>query len=108
MILADKSAIITGSSRGISRAIAIELAKEGADVVVVGTKRAETAQAVANTIKGMGKRAIVVMADVTNTNREQVKNLVDIALKQFGKIDILINNTGVERMARLYVSVGIS
>ncbi len=100
MILADKTAIVTGSSRGIGRAVAIEFAREGADVAVIATKRVESAQEVANTIMGMGKRAIVVKADITN--REQVKNLVDTTLKEFGKIDILVNNAGIWGMARFW------
>ena len=92
MILEGKTSIITGSSRGIGRAVALEFAKEGADVAVVGVTAVEAAQEVADEIKAMGRRAIVVMTDITN--KEQVKRLVDTTLREFGKIDILVNNAG--------------
>lgn len=101
MILENKTAVVTGSARGIGRAVAIEFAKEGADVVVVGVRHAERAQEVADTIQGLGRRAIVVMADVTD--KGQVKNLFDVTLKEFGKVDILVNNAGTSHDLALFI-----
>ena len=92
MILKDKTAIVTGSSRGIGRAVALEFAREGANVVVVGMTASEAANEVVSKIKDMGREALVVMTDVSD--RKQVNNLVDTALEKFSKIDILVNNAG--------------
>jgi 3-oxoacyl-[acyl-carrier protein] reductase len=100
MILAEKTAVITGSSRGIGRAVAIEFASEHADVAVVAKTNADAAQEVVDTIRNMGRRAIVVMADVSD--RKQANNLIDSVLKEFGKVDILVNNAGTETMGRFW------
>ena len=92
MLLKDKTAIVTGSTRGIGRVVALEFAKEGANVVVVGRTAAEAAKEVANKIRDMGREAIVVMTDISD--RKQVENLVNTALEKFSKIDILVNNAG--------------
>jgi len=97
MILEGKTSIITGSSRGIGRAVALEFAREGSDVVVVGVSAVEAAHEVADKVRAMGKRAMVVMTDVTD--KQQVETLVDITLKEFGKIDILVNNAGDVNMS---------
>ena len=90
MRLKGKVAIVTGSSRGIGRAIALAFAREGADAVVNYVRSEESAKEVASSIVKMGRRAIAVKADVSNL--EDVKSLVKRALKEFGKIDILVNN----------------
>ena len=92
MKLENKVAIITGSTRGIGRATAELFAKEGAKVVVVGTKE-ELGKEVAEEIKATGGEAIFCKTDVTSD--ESLENLVKTTLDAFGKIDILVNNAGV-------------
>ena len=92
MKLENKVAIVTGSTRGIGRATAELFAKEGAKVVVVGTKE-ELGKEVAEEIKAAGGDAIFCKTDVTSD--ESLENLVKTTLDAFGKIDILVNNAGV-------------
>ena len=91
--LQDKVAIITGASRGIGRAVALEFAREGAHVVVVGTSDPAAAQEVADEVKALGREALAVMTDVSQ--RSEVDALVQATLDKFGKIDILVNNAGI-------------
>jgi 3-oxoacyl-[acyl-carrier protein] reductase len=100
MRLQGKSAIVTGSGRGIGRAIAIKYAEEGADVLVNYTKRPDTANETAEEIRKLGRKAVVVKADVAN--KEDVDNMVKAAISEFGKVDILINNAGISNPAMLY------
>lgn len=95
MRLKGKSAIITGASRGIGRAIALAFAREGADVVVNYSSNEKLADEVVNEIRKMGRKALKVQASVSNF--EQVKQMADLTLKEFGKIDILVNNAGIVR-----------
>ena len=88
--LSGKTAIVTGSSRGIGRAIALAMAREGAKVVVNG--RQEDARVVADMIGTSGGTAIAVIADVTV--EEDVHRMVEETLQTFGSIDILVNNAG--------------
>jgi 3-oxoacyl-[acyl-carrier protein] reductase len=92
MKLKDRVAIVTGGAMGIGRAIALALAKEGADVVVADIAMKE-ANEVVKEIKALGRKAIAVRADVANV--EETKQIAQAALKEFGKIDILVNNAGV-------------
>ncbi len=92
MKLKGKVAVVTGSGRGIGRAIAIALAKEGCKVVVCSRTQKEI-DSTAKKIKKAGSEALAVKADVSNSN--DVKNLVAVTLEEFGKIDILVNNAGV-------------
>lgn len=91
--LGDKVAVVTGASRGIGKAVALEFARQGADLVVVGVTDADAAQDVTDSIKAMGRESISVMADVSH--RAEVDEIVQAALDKFGKIDILINNAGI-------------
>ncbi|MFZ3076964.1 MAG: 3-oxoacyl-ACP reductase family protein [Candidatus Aenigmatarchaeota archaeon] len=91
--LDGKVAIVTGSSRGIGKAIALEFARNGAKVVVNYFKSKEEAENVVAEIKKTGADAIAVMADVSD--ERQVKKLFEEAVKKFGRIDILVNNAGV-------------
>ncbi|MFQ5826730.1 MAG: SDR family NAD(P)-dependent oxidoreductase [Dehalococcoidia bacterium] len=93
MLLQDKVAIVTGSSRGIGRAVALEFAREGARVTVVGVTDEEAAWGVAGEIEAAGSQAIVAMTDVTQ--QAQVENMVKATLDAFGRIDILVNNAGI-------------
>ena len=93
MKLQGKVALVTGSSRGIGKATAIRLAKEGAKVVVNYIKDEKAATQVVNEIKKLGGEVIAVKADVSN--EEQVKNMIKTTIEKFGKIDILVNNAGI-------------
>lgn len=88
--LAGKVAIVTGSSRGIGRAIALAFSKEGADVIVNYVRRKDCAEEVAFKIIEMGRKAVTVKADVSSL--KDVERLVKTTLQEFGKIDILVNN----------------
>lgn len=93
--LDGKTAVVTGASRGIGRAIAIELAKEGANVVVNYSGSKEKADEVVEEIIKLGSKAISVQANVSDA--ESVQSLMKAAVEQFGSIDILVNNAGITR-----------
>jgi 3-oxoacyl-[acyl-carrier protein] reductase len=95
MQLKDKVAVVTGASRGIGRAIAIELAKRGAKVVVNYNASAGAAEEVVNAIKDAGGEAIAVKADVSKL--DEAKALIKAATDTFGRLDILVNNAGTTR-----------
>lgn len=95
MRLAGKVAIVTGSSRGIGKAIALRFAEEGAEVVVNCVQREADAAAVAREIQEKGGRAISVRADVSV--KSEAEALIDAAVRQFGGTDILVNNAGFSR-----------
>jgi 3-oxoacyl-[acyl-carrier protein] reductase len=95
MQLKDKVAVVTGASRGIGRAIAIELAKRGAKVVVNYNTNAGAAEEVVNAIKDAGGEAIAVKADVSRLDEAQA--LIKAAAEMFGRLDILVNNAGTTR-----------
>src|SRR5438045_1412690 len=90
--LQDKAAIVTGAGRGIGRAIALQLAAEGAKVVVNYSRSAEAAEQVVAEILQRGGFAFAVQADVANA--EHVEALVSAAKEQCGRVDILVNNAG--------------
>jgi 3-oxoacyl-[acyl-carrier protein] reductase len=92
MRLKDKVAIVTGGGVGIGRAYAQGLAKEGAKVVVADIQEAE-ARRVASEINGAGGEAMAVAVDVTSPEKTQA--MADAALKQYGRIDVLVNNAGL-------------
>lgn len=95
MQLKGKTAVVTGGSRGIGRAIALELAACGANVVVNYTRNSAAAEAVVAEIKSMGTIGMAVKADVSITS--EVENLVNEVLNTLGSIDILVNNAGITR-----------
>jgi 3-oxoacyl-[acyl-carrier protein] reductase len=91
----NRVALITGSSRGIGRAIALKLAQSGVRVVVNYVSREEEAKEVAEAIKQTGSEAIVVRADVASS--EQVQAMFRKVLDTWGRLDILVNNAGIIR-----------
>ena len=95
MNLTGKVALVTGASRGIGQATAIELAKAGADIVVNFIGNEAVAQETVAAIEALGRKAIKIKADVGNA--EDVQAMVDEAVAAFGHIDILVNNAGITR-----------
>jgi 3-oxoacyl-[acyl-carrier protein] reductase len=93
MKLKNKVALITGASRGIGRATALLFAKEGANIIVNYCKAEKEANFVVQDIKKLGSDAIAIKCDVSKEN--EVKQMVEKAIKKFGKIDILVNNAGI-------------
>ena len=93
--LAGRAAIVTGASRGIGRAIALALGAEGANVTVNYAHSAEAAEQVAETLRGLGRQALAVKADVRNL--DEVKAMVARTKEAFGRVDILVNNAGILR-----------
>jgi NAD(P)-dependent dehydrogenase (short-subunit alcohol dehydrogenase family) len=89
----DKVAVVTGGGKGIGKAIALAFAKEGADVVIAARTEAALKE-VAAEIKALGRKSLAVVADLSDFSQPQ--KLVEKTLKQFGKIDILVNNSGAE------------
>lgn len=88
-----KTAIITGSSQGIGRQIALEFAKNGYAVVVNYNKSKNEAFELAENIKNLGGNAIAAEADVSKF--EETQKLINLSLNEFGKIDVLVNNAGI-------------
>jgi len=92
MKLENKTAIVTGGGRGIGRAIALTLAREGANVLISGRNR-DVLETTASEIEALGRRAVTTVTDVSIES--QVEEMANTALRQFGQIDILVNNAGV-------------
>jgi len=90
--LEGKAAIVTGAGRGIGKGIALTLAEAGADVTVAA-RTVEQIEGTAKEIRKLGRRALAVPTDVTK--KDQVENVVEQTVSQFGKIDILVNNAGI-------------
>ena len=95
MLLGGKTALVTGASRGIGRAIAIRLAGEGAKVAINYAGNEKAAQEVKSVIEANGGEAILVQADVASP--EAVDEMVAKVTEAFGTIDILVNNAGITR-----------
>jgi 3-oxoacyl-[acyl-carrier protein] reductase len=97
--LEGKVALVSGASRGIGRAIAIDLAIHGADVVVNYATRVDAAETVCKAIRDMGRRALPLQADVAEAT--DVARMVAEAMATFGHIDILVNNATLHRGRRV-------
>jgi 3-oxoacyl-[acyl-carrier protein] reductase len=96
MDLSGKVAIVTGSGRGIGRAIALKLAEVGADIVLNDIAAAsDSLESVSTEIRALNRQVLAVTADVSL--KDDVNRLVDAAASTFGHIDILVNNAGVTR-----------
>ena len=91
--LDGKVALITGSGRNIGRSTALKLASEGANIVVNARSNQAEADAVADEVRKLGVQALPVLADVAV--KEQVDSMVSMAVAEFGKVDILINNAAI-------------
>ena len=93
--LSGKSAVVTGGSRGIGRAIVQRLARQGADVCFSYRANAAAAAETAREVEGVGRQALQIEADVSAPDSAQA--LIGAALERFGKVDILVNNAGITR-----------
>jgi 3-oxoacyl-[acyl-carrier protein] reductase len=94
-LLSGKTALVTGGGTGIGRAIALILARSGADVAVVNRSNIAAATAVAVEIEQMGRRSMALQADVSTA--ADAENIVSQVLTSFGRLDILVNNAGTTR-----------
>lgn len=92
MKLEEKVSIVTGGGQGIGRAVSLKLAEEGSDVLVSDVVK-ETAKQVAGEVQGKGRKADWCEVDVSNGN--QVKEMVEMAMDTFGRIDVLVNVAGI-------------
>lgn len=94
-ILSGKTAVVTGGSRGIGKAIALKLASLGANIVVNYRQGSEAVTEVISEIEKLGIKAIAVQADISSY--EEAEKLIKAAVENFGSLDILINNAGITR-----------
>ena len=95
MNFAGKTAVVTGGSRGLGRAVCLELAKGGANVVLCYAGNEAAAGETVAACEALGAKALAVRCDVAKA--DEVKALMDAAVKEFGRIDILVNNAGITR-----------
>ena len=96
MDLKNKTAIITGSSRGIGKAIAIKLSELGCNVIINYNRNKEQAEELVESIKNkFNVKAIALKADISNY--EEVRTMINLAIERFEKIDFLVNNAGISR-----------
>ena len=95
MSLQGKCAVVTGGGRGIGRAVCLELARQGASVLVNYSGSADAAEQTAAECRALGVDAEAVKADVSDP--EQAAALIDAAMKRFGRVDILVINAGITR-----------
>ena len=95
MNFSEKTAVVTGGSRGLGRAICLELARGGANVMLCYAGNEAAANETAAACESLGAKAVAIRCDVSK--EDEVKALMDTALKTFGRIDILVNNAGITR-----------
>lgn len=95
MILEGKKALVTGASRGIGREVALELARQGADVAINYSGSEAKANEVVDEIKALGRKAFAIQCDVANS--ESVTSMIKEVVEQFERVDILVNNAGITR-----------
>jgi len=93
----DKVVVVNGASRGIGRGIALRFAKEGADIVVGANE--DKIHEVAEEIRAMGRKGLSIFCDVTD--KKSVENLYSQVMKEFGKVDVSIQNAGVITIAKI-------
>lgn len=94
-MLKGKTAVVTGASRGIGRAIAIKLARLGVNIVVNYRNSYDAVQEVVKEIQALGARALAVQCDISSYN--DVENMMKKSMEEFGSIDILVNNAGITK-----------
>ncbi|WP_179891053.1 MULTISPECIES: 3-oxoacyl-[acyl-carrier-protein] reductase [unclassified Bacillus (in: firmicutes)] len=94
-MLEGKKALVTGASRGIGREVALELARQGADVAINYSGSEAKANEVVDEIKALGRKAFAIQCDVANS--ESVTSMIKEVVEQFGRVDILVNNAGITR-----------
>ena len=99
MKLEGKVALVTGSSRGVGKAVALGFAANGADVIINYTSNQNAADNVVSEIQSMGRSAVAVKADVAV--KTDVERLVNTAAEKYGKLDVLVNNAGFTRPAMM-------
>ncbi len=92
MDLVNKVAIVTGAGRGIGKAIAIALAREGANIIAIDVD-IQTAEKVAKEIKSLDRQALAIQVDVSDS--KEVNRMVELVLKKFNRVDILVNNAAI-------------
>jgi 3-oxoacyl-[acyl-carrier protein] reductase len=92
--LKDKVAVVTGGARGIGRSVVLRLAEAGADVVVSDILL-EAAEATASEVRALGRKSLAIATDVAKL--VQTEQLIESVIKEFGRVDILINNAGITR-----------
>jgi glucose 1-dehydrogenase len=92
--LKGKVAIVTGGNSGIGLSIVLELAKQGANIVIDYVSHPEAAEALEKQVAALGDQAIGVKADVSKV--AELQSLIDAAVKNFGRLDIMVNNAGIE------------
>lgn len=95
MGIKGKTAVVTGGTRGIGKAIVLELSRQGADVAFTYAKSAEQANALEEEIKKRGSKAMAVQSDSSDFN--QSKQMIAGVIKNLGKVDVLVNNAGITR-----------
>lgn len=88
-----KVALVTGSSRGIGKATALEFARRGANVIVNCSRSIEEANGVAEEIRSLGRRCVAIQADVSRET--EVAQMIEQIIREFGRIDVLVNNAGM-------------
>jgi NAD(P)-dependent dehydrogenase (short-subunit alcohol dehydrogenase family) len=93
--LTGKAAIITGADSGIGRATAIAFAREGADVLISCLEEDSDAHSTASLVEGAGRRAVVVRGDLTDP--AHCRHIVDVAVEEFGRLDVLVHNAAFQR-----------
>src|ERR1700730_2964628 len=94
MLLPSKTALVTGAAKGIGKGIALELATQGCDVAINDYADSAGAEAPASEIRALGRRSMVVLANVGDT--AEVDGMFQAVFKQFPRLDILVNNAGVQ------------
>src|SRR5262245_55881235 len=94
MSLKGKVAVVTGGNSGIGKAVVLELAKEGANIVIDYRSHPEATEELEKQIVALGDQVIGVQADVSKI--PELQSLIDQAVQAFGRIDIMVNNAGVE------------
>lgn len=100
MKLEGKTALVTGSSRGIGQLVAARLAQEGADVVINYRSHQKGAEETRAKVEAVGSKGLIVQADLGLVS--DVRKLVDESIEHFGKLDILVNNAGIEKNASFW------